>query len=311
MENLDNLESLIIILNSQAIQSAKELNFKSAYSNLRQAVGLIENHNTAIRSKLTRITYNNYGLILKQQGKYSKALEYFHLVTELCKDNPLKLGECYLNISNTLSKLLNFSKGLNFSLEALKIFKEHKSSDIVVAYQNAGTQYEHLGMKKEALNMYNKGFSISKKLFGADHQFAIMFKNRIMKFTNNTLQKYEASSPKLKNTHKKIIKNVNPQQELKNIPDFIAAPFNYKEVIKATSNAPPISNRSIRKSITPTPKSVKSAIKLQIIPKSPIQLTNICKFCKPKCSSKFFFPLGDLTPLPQRLYHNNTSRRHS
>ena len=209
MEKLDKIERLIIKLNNQAIHFAKEINYALAYNHLRQAISLIESQNSVIQAKLTRMTYNNYGLILKQQGDYPKALDYFYKLVDLCKHNPLKQAECYLNICSILSKLSKHSKALKFSLKALKILKEHNSFNVIFAYQNSGSQYEYLGMTLDALKKYKKGYSISKKLFGLDHEFSNMFKNRFIKLSNKLSQNiHTENSEEDKRQKKKNTRNI-------------------------------------------------------------------------------------------------------
>lgn len=182
---MDRIKSLVITLNKQAIKLIKEESPYSAICRLDQALQVLKVNFASEYADLYWMTYSNYGLILKKHQKYEQALNCFLIASEYCPDDSIKLAECLLRACNLLSRLKNHKKALDLALKSLKILKFSENRMKIVAYQNAGAEYEHLNQKAEARSMYKSGYSFAKKLLGNKNSFALMFKKRFKELSNH------------------------------------------------------------------------------------------------------------------------------
>lgn len=116
-------------------------------------------------------SYNNSGNILKGQGEWNKALEYYKKSLTLAlnhfKDDVPLLSLIYMNIGNTYRMLENFDKGLfylNKSLENYKFILDKNLDGIAKVYDNIGILYAEKKDYDTALIYHKKGLAIQKKL---------------------------------------------------------------------------------------------------------------------------------------------------
>lgn len=189
MENANILEKKISALNIKASKSGKLLNYPQAYNYLDQAIAILLGLTSLHKENLTQITYNNYGNLLKQQGDYEKALKFFYKIAAFPSQSPVKLGEAYLQICKVYSKMSNHESALDFSIKALNLLKKSESSEKIVAFQNVGVEYEYLGLVKEAIRIYKKGYKCALEIFGSEHRFVKMFRSRFEKLSEGRSEK--------------------------------------------------------------------------------------------------------------------------
>lgn len=175
---MDKIKNLVITLNKQALKLIKEASPHSAICRLDQALQVLKMNLAPEYSELYWMTYSNYGLILKKHQKFEQALNCFLIASEYCPEDSVQLAECLLRACNLLAKLKNHKRALDLALRSIKLLKNSDHHLKIVAYQNAGAEYEHLNNKLEARKMYKSGFLFVKKLYGDHNTVALMFKKR-------------------------------------------------------------------------------------------------------------------------------------
>ena len=283
MEKKETLEKSIIALNTKANRAAKDLDYISAYNNLDQAIELLEVHDTRNKQKLLRVLYNNYGLISKQQGDFEKSLKFFKLSGDLCKEDPAKLADCYLNICSLYSKLSNHPKALEYSIKALNLLKASNSPELVVACQNIGAEYEYLGLKYEAMKIYQKGYMNAKEIFGNDHKIVNMFRERYMKLAGGEARTSVTPSPTFKNSKIRIKTTIgeNSKNKLDNkfVQNYISMPICFKDLILETKSSPKVRNRNCD---TPKSKKVHFSVESRKVSKTPTNFSTIAQLSRRK-----------------------------
>ncbi|OMJ74007.1 hypothetical protein SteCoe_27153 [Stentor coeruleus] len=238
METSDKLENLVKTLNQQALVMLKESNFKSAYQLLDQSLQILEKSSSLKKSKLYYATYTNYGSILKKQGNYSQAAESFLFAGDFCTKQPLKLAECYLNACAMYSRAKKHTESLKYSIKALKIYGKTENPKKIIAIQNAGAEYEYLGLKEDANKMYKQGYILAKKINGPESESSLMFKRRYMKISVNSFENSFSSDFKSLSKNS-LLKNrvplsTIPIKKTNNLPDFISVPMIYEAQGKNT-----------------------------------------------------------------------------
>jgi tetratricopeptide (TPR) repeat protein len=234
MEKSSKVETLVITLNNQALKLLKELNPSSALSKLDQALQVLNKNLLNDYDELYWMTYNNYGILLKKSRRFQQALESFLHASTFCEGSPVRQSECLLRACNIYSKLKKHKKALKLALKSLKILTFSNHHIKVVAYQNAGAEYEYLKMRDEAGKMYKAGYSFVKRLFGAKNSVAQMFKNRykeldfvrkdsvfnIITSKPTRIEAYVSKTPEMKtekNHNYSLFKNVTSFKNNKNL----------------------------------------------------------------------------------------------
>lgn len=262
METADKLENLVKTLNQQALVMLRESNFKSAYQRLDQALQILEKSHSLKKSDLYYLTYTNYGTILKKQGNYSQAAESFLFAGDFCTKQPQKLAECYLNTCAMLSRTGNHTESLKYSIKALKIYGNTENPKKIVAVQNAGAEYEYLGLKEDAKKMYKQGYILAKKINGPESESSLMFKRRYMKISvssfENSFSSGTQSSSKNSLLKKRVPLSTVSVKKTNNLPDFISAPNAYETQGRNTKTSPKARYFTPRNSNTPIYKTSKT-----------------------------------------------------
>ena len=178
MEKEARIEALVITLNNQALKLLKEDNPSFSISKLDQALQVLHGNSMNDYSELYWMTYNNYGILLKKCKRFEQAVECFIHASKYCQESPVKFSECMLRACNIYSKLKKHKKALKLALKSLKILSYSTHHIKIIAYQNAGAEYEHLKMRPEAVSLYKSGYTFVKHLFGSQNSLAQMFKSR-------------------------------------------------------------------------------------------------------------------------------------
>ncbi|OMJ84003.1 hypothetical protein SteCoe_14993 [Stentor coeruleus] len=262
METADKLETIIKTLFQQAQVMLKELNFKSAYQHLDQALQILEKSHSLKKSDLYYATYTNYGTILKKQGNYSQAAESFLFAGDFCIKQPLKLAECYLNACAMLSRAGKHTESLKYSIKALRIYGNTENPKKIIAMQNAGAEYEYLGLKEDAKKMYKQGYILAKKINGPESESSLMFKRRYMKISvnsfENSFSSNAQSSSKDSLLKKRLPLSTVSIKKTNKLPDFISAPIVYETQKRNTKTSPKARYFTPRNSNTPVYKTSKT-----------------------------------------------------
>ena len=275
-----SLEKKIIALITKSNIAAKYLDYLSSYNNLDQAIELLTVNDTRNKHKLLTVLYNNYGLISKQQGDFEKSIKFFKLTVNLCKEDPVRLAELYLNICGIHSKLSSHPKALQYSVKALKLLKISNSPELVVAYQNVGAEYEYLGLKHEAMKIYQKGYLNAKEIFGNDHKIVNMFRERYVKLAGRSAftpsPTFQTGKTRIK---KRLGENSKNNLDKKFVQNYILVPARFTDAILENK-----SFRNLRNRICETPKlkKVRFSVESRYISKTPTNLSGIEQFSRPK-----------------------------
>ena len=124
----------------------------------------------------TATSYNNIGLVYKNQGDYDKALECYFKALEiwekvLGKEHP-DTSISYNNIGAVYDSQGDYAKALEYYFKALEIRekvlgKEHP--DTATLYNNIGLVYYNQGDYDKALEYHFKALEIREKVLGKEH----------------------------------------------------------------------------------------------------------------------------------------------
>lgn len=189
MDKEARIEALVITLNNQALKLLKEENPSFSISKLDQALQVLHGNLMKDYSELYWMTYNNYGILLKKCKRFEQAVDCFIHASKYCQESPVKFSECMLRACNIYSKLKKHKKALKLALKSIKILSYSTHHIKIIAYQNAGAEYEYLKMRPEAVSMYKSGYSFVKRLFGSQNSLAQMFKSRYKELDSFTQTK--------------------------------------------------------------------------------------------------------------------------
>lgn len=92
------------------------------------------------------------------------------------------LAGTHLNLCAVYSQLGDHDKALENAIQALDILsscREKKTNlleTLMIAYHNVGTENEHLNQRKNAIHFYKKGYDLSSKFLGLDHDLTEMLR---------------------------------------------------------------------------------------------------------------------------------------
>ena len=178
--DINDLDKIILDLNKSAIDELHTNNFPAAYDLLFQAKLHLKNKGKTQKVlKLKVITFNNFGCYYKRQGDLHKALSFLMQALsyeKLLENDSTNIAGTYLNLCSIHSELNNHSQALHFAIKAINSIEgkfqnnEHCATTLVIAYQNAGNEYNFLGKKHESSSFYEQGYEISMEYFGMNHE---------------------------------------------------------------------------------------------------------------------------------------------
>lgn len=120
--------------------------------------------------------YNNIGVILQQQKKYSEAQQTYEKAVKILLDNfPSAhqiLANTYHNLAGLFYSLKDYPKALNYYEKTLAIDEKLSSpnqSSLAATYFNLATTYEGLKDWKKAINYAEKSIETARLAFGNEH----------------------------------------------------------------------------------------------------------------------------------------------
>ena len=174
-----HLESLILNCNKLAMDQLRLDQFDTALGLLKKA----EDHLPQVRDfpnhlKLEAITLNNLGCFYKRIHRPAVALHYLRRALEVESTPPgdiPSLAGTHLNICAIRSGLGAHEKALEHARKAIRLLGTSPSdspntyTSLVIAYHNAGIEYEFLGRHSEAGESFSLGYGLAKKRLGAAH----------------------------------------------------------------------------------------------------------------------------------------------
>ena len=193
MDKESRIEALVITLNNQAMKLLKEFNPSFAISKLDQAIQVLQKNVMKDYSELFSMTYYNYGILFNKSKRFDQAGDCYIQASKYCEEFPVKFSECLLRACSIYSKLRQHKKALKLALKSLKALTYSTNQIKIIAFQNAGAQYEYLKMRAEAISIYKSGYSFLKSLYGSESSAAQMFKSRYKKL--NDLARTKNHSP--------------------------------------------------------------------------------------------------------------------
>jgi tetratricopeptide (TPR) repeat protein len=298
MQQTKDYEDFILSSNKFAISCLRKLDFITAKEYLDKCFSILKFKNVSNSASLISITFNNYGCYYKRQGLLGKALKCFYKALKLGKIAGIGLSETYLNISNIFSQQSDHYTALLNGLKALQELKNKNCKTGVLVYQSIGTEYEFLGMKKEAIGMIFNGFIISEKLFGKNYNLTTELEKSLTRLRRSKSSDRLLLPEKLIKTRSDRRRSPNLRIRTPNdlvtdrqITDFISTPVDFEELIKANVNSPFSKIFKEGRSATPRIKTSEhyptpKIPKIFKLPKTLKTLKNLKKDCKPQSTKK-------------------------
>lgn len=166
-EVADAYNNFGLILTSQLPENAKEYYQMSQY--IYDKLQKENPKNTELKNKLA-YTWINLGIILREQGNYVLAENYFKKAIHSFETSYNQLAKAFvLNNLGQNSFLQNyFEQAENYEMQALKIYQNdygQKHPDIATVYNQLGTIYEAKRNFPKALDFYQKALQANTVKF--------------------------------------------------------------------------------------------------------------------------------------------------
>ena len=138
--------------------------------------------------------FNQLGYINTDQGKLSKALEYYEKSLEIKKKtlpaNHPSLATSYNNIGGVYNSMGEYSKALEYYEKSLEICKQTLPANhpsLATLYNNIGLVNNSMGEYAKALEYFEKSLEICKQTLPANHpSLATSYNNIACVYTNKT-----------------------------------------------------------------------------------------------------------------------------
>ena len=173
------LETLAVSWNRLAMDHLRVSHFESALGLLRKAeeeLRLAEDWPN--KQKLQAITLNNLGCFYKRTKRPTIALHYLRRALEVESEPPVdyaSLAGTHLNICAIRSGLGAHGKALEHAKKAIRLLVSSTSvspnanSTLVIAYHNAGIEFDFLQQSSEAIESYSLGYELARQTLGQNH----------------------------------------------------------------------------------------------------------------------------------------------
>jgi tetratricopeptide (TPR) repeat protein len=182
------MDEIVFSYNRKAMEHLRNEDYKTALNYLTQAEKLLSTKNILGINKLYGITLNNFGCFYKRTGNPNLALNFLRKALEIETKPPVdtnNLAGTHLNMCAILSQIEDHQKALTHALKALNLLKSKYLEDsslittLLVAYHNAGVEYEFLSQIPEANQIYKKGWELANNTFGEAHPLALNLKKNM------------------------------------------------------------------------------------------------------------------------------------
>ena len=172
------LETQAVSWNRLAMDHLRVGHFESALGLLKRAEEELRlAPNFPNKQKLTAITLNNLGCFYKRTKRPTIALHYLRRALEVESTSPVdysSLAGTHLNICAIRSGLGAHDKALEHAKKAIRLLvssptSPNANSTLVIAYHNAGIEFDFLGHPSEAQESYMLGYELAKQTLGVNH----------------------------------------------------------------------------------------------------------------------------------------------
>ena len=209
----------LLELNKIAMELLRKNRFGPALNYLKQAENvLIVNPKLGEFYKFYSITLNNLGCFYKRTGHFKLALRYLKccLEVETPSPSPLNLAGTHLNICAIQSQLGHHEKALMHASQAISLTKSAPQktqsliTTLIIAYHNAGLEYEALSHRHDAVQSFRKALELSKKHLGLSSSLTASLKKCLARYGESSneaihrTKKRSSISPRIyKRDHKR------------------------------------------------------------------------------------------------------------
>jgi tetratricopeptide (TPR) repeat protein len=136
--------------------------------------------------------YHMLGLIKKNQGKYTEAIEFyeksFKAKQKILSPTDPNLIATYSSIGSVYCNMGEYSKALSYYEKALEIYQKTlppNHPDLATSYNNIGSVYDSMGEYSKALSYYEKALEIYQKTLPPNHPDLATSYNNIGLVYNN------------------------------------------------------------------------------------------------------------------------------
>ena len=174
------MDQFVLQANRTALDSLQSFDFPKAWSSLKSAESCLssqEAEQLPNRLQLLALTYNNFSCYFKRKNRLPEALRCLSYALTLETTNaetPTAIAATHLNISAVYSEMKGHEKALEHAEFALDLLGRYagngsEGANLVIACYNVAAEMEHLGRRRESLEMYSKGVETAYKHLGADH----------------------------------------------------------------------------------------------------------------------------------------------
>lgn len=180
----DSPENHVLEYNRLAMEYLKHNDFKTSLAMLKQAEDIL-NYPIPNQAKLLSITLNNLGCYYKRTNKPTVALHYLWKALEVgTRDNIAisNLAGTHLNVCAIESQLGKHSTAIMHAKRAIKLLSknfeasENTVTTLVLAYHNAGVEYEFLSENNLASSHYMSGYELAFKFLGEENPLTKILK---------------------------------------------------------------------------------------------------------------------------------------
>ena len=167
-----NGHSLIAQLNKKAMGLMSKGRKAEALTALQNCLGFLKSCSPSEEMlKLRATILNNLGCFYKDNQQPHIALKYLRKASkleEILNVSDLRTGSVYVNVCVTYSLLNKHSHALSAGLHAAKLIEHcaeegpNKAASLILAWHNVAVEYEHLSKLSQALDFYNKAWSLAE-----------------------------------------------------------------------------------------------------------------------------------------------------
>ena len=198
------LESSITQLNSSGNESLKANHCNKAFFFFSQAFVMCKTLPSSCEKKnlllsSTLISLGNYYKVLNNLPESLKHFQEALLLEPFLSSNLFLVSSTHMQVSSIYSLQENHELSLRHVLKSLYLLRrsivntEEHISRLIIAYYNAGVEYEHLKQLTDAKDCYLKGYSLSIDRLGVSHQLTKQIRDSLDQFLKENKNKGNCS----------------------------------------------------------------------------------------------------------------------
>jgi serine phosphatase RsbU (regulator of sigma subunit) len=174
-EQLKNMhlraQALLIIGSVYSEESSQEFSLK--YLNEAAQIATEERDTNLLINVYTYIANSHY-----YEKQYNEALKIYESIKILClrQNNKHVYAGTIGNMGNVYADMGEKQKGLDYQLEAVKLFEEQGDKEgMTICYSSIGASYNDLENYSKALEYYNKGLALAEEMKTAEDLIEIHY----------------------------------------------------------------------------------------------------------------------------------------